>query len=246
MSLYWQCISVLQINDSWPFVQYIESRRIFVKHPGKEFYEIWAKREAANPERKTTLKWKAVNMANLVLRSLKGESIRSVCEIGGAEGIVLNTIGCLVDANELVNYDLSSVFCEAGKLEFPEIEFINEEFRQQGASYDLIVLSDIIEHVENESEFLEMVSARCRFAVFKIPIEKCVTDAELVYKLRGCFKPENLCYGPTHINGHLRGYTLAQAHASVAKYFTILDMQKADVLNFYGSQSSFGLSAGLE
>jgi|CXWL01.1.fsa_nt_gi hypothetical protein len=216
-----------------------------MKHPGKEFYEMWAKREAANPDRKTTLKWKAVNMANLVLRTLKGESIRSICEIGGAEGIVLNAIGRLIDASELVNYDLSSVFCEAGKLEFPEIEFVNEEFRQRGASYDLIVLSDIIEHVEDESEFLKIVSARCRFAVFKIPIEKCITNADLVYKLRGRPKPENLRYGSTHINGHLRGYTLGQAQASVARYFNILDMQEADVLNFYGTPRQFRIKRWL-
>ncbi len=210
-----------------------------MKHPGKEFYETWAKRETANPERKATLKWKAVNMSNLVLRRLKDKSIQSVCEVGGAEGIVLNAVGRLVDADELVNYDLSSVFCEAGKLEFPQIKFINEEFGKEGAIYDLIVLSDIVEHVENESEFLEMVSARCHFAVFKIPIEKCITDADSVYKLRGRSKPENLRYGPTHINGHLRGYTLNQAQASVARYFKILDMQEADVLNFHGTPKQF-------
>lgn len=206
-----------------------------MKHPGKEFYEIWAKRELSNSQRKATLKWKAVNMANLLLRNSKNEPIRSVCEIGGAEGIVLNTVGKLIDAAEMVNYDLSSAFCEAGEFAYPEIKFINEEFGQRETVYDLIVLSDIVEHVENESDFLNMVSTRCRFAVFKIPIEKCLTTSDLFSRLRGRSKPENLRYGPTHINGHLRGYTLNQARTSVARYFNILDVQEADVLNFYGT-----------
>lgn len=206
-----------------------------MKHPGKEFYETWAKRELDNPQRKTILKWKAVNMANLILRTLKDEPVYSVCEVGGAEGIVLTTIGHLIEADELVNYELSSVFCETGKLEYPNIQFINAEFGTDGKTYDLIVLSDIIEHVENDDIFLEMISKRCRFAVFKVPIEKCVTEADLFYKLRGRSKPEQFCYGPAHINGHLRGYTLKQAKSSIARYFSILDFTESDVLYFYGT-----------
>ena len=210
-----------------------------MKHPGKDFYETWASRELNNPRRNAVLKWKAVNMANLILRTLGDTPVRNVCEIGGAEGIVLNTIGHSIGTDDLVNYELSSVFCEAGKLKYPDIRFVNAEFGPDGVPYDLVVLSDIIEHVENDDTFLEMVSKRCRFAILKIPIEKCVTEADLFYKLRGRSKPKQFHYGPVHINGHLRGYTLKQAQSVIAKHFEIVDSQESDVLYFYGTSKRF-------
>lgn len=207
-------------------------------HPGREFYDQWAKRTLENPRRKAILMWKAVNLANLFFRTLKQEVIYSVCEVGGSEGILLNTLGYLLGARELVNYELSSEFCEVGQAQYPNIKFINSEFSAPvQADYDIIVLSDIVEHIEDEDRFLKDVSASCRFALFKMPIEKCInaTIADLRYLMRGKTKPEELRYGPGHYNGHLRGYTLRQAQASISKHFHILDVQVSDVTYFYGS-----------
>ena len=202
----------------------------------KEFYENWATAESTKPYRKNILKWKAVNLANLFLRTIKEERIFSICEVGGADGIVLSTVGDILGVKDLVNYELSSEFCRIGKEKYPNIQFINSEFQvDKKVIYDLILLSDIIEHVEDESNFLERVSQSCRYALFKIPIEECLSDKEWVYKIRRRTKPEYLYYGPRHYNGHLRGYNLKKALRCLSRYFDILDLAVSDVLYFYGS-----------
>jgi predicted ATPase len=103
--------------------------------------------------------------------------------------------------------------------------------------YDIVILSDIIEHVENESEFLENVSFNCKYALLKIPIEECLTNKDWYYKLRGKTKTEAHHYGAHHYNGHLRGYTIRSALKSVSRYFFILDTQVSDVVYFYSSAS---------
>lgn len=76
----------------------------------KEFYENWAKHELLNPHRNAILKWKAANFANMIFRTLKNDHISSICEIGGSDGIILESIGHMVHANDLVNFELSDFF----------------------------------------------------------------------------------------------------------------------------------------
>lgn len=210
-----------------------------MRHPGKKYYDTWAVKELQSESRRFVLKWKAANLANLALRSLKTGHIDSICEIGGGEGIVLNTLGYILDVPYLVNYELSTVFCKYGQEHYPHINYINEEFSsKRSEKYQLILLSDIIEHVENDKHFLEEVSRSCQYCLIKIPIEENLTNHRLYYKLRGQIKPEALIYGPNHENGHLRGYSLPKARNVVSNYFSILDESISDVNFFYGSERS--------
>lgn len=200
-------------------------------------YEQWAERQLNDSRRRAILKWKAVNLANLFFRTLPNEKVSSIAEVGGAEGIVLNTVGRLLAATELVNYDTSSRFCQVGRVQYPHIKFVNSPFPGSTRSlYDIIVLSDIIEHVENEERFLQDIAASCRFALVKMPIEECIMENDLLRAAMGRRKREDERYGPGHYNGHLRGYTVRQAKASIARYFSILDMQISDTL-YFGSRS---------
>jgi hypothetical protein len=186
--------------------------------------------------REVILKWKAINLANLFLRSRKDRSVQTVCEIGGAEGMVLHSIGQMLKVDKLVNYELSSRFCEVGQQIYPDIQFKNTEFSFDDDYFDIIILSDILEHVEDENNLLEAVSKRCRFALFKMPIENCLVNTELYYLLRGQTKPIDRKFGPAHYNGHLRGYTVSQAFGSIGKFFRVLDCHLSDTLDFCGTR----------
>jgi phospholipid N-methyltransferase len=205
-----------------------------MEHPGKTFYEDWAKREFEDIHREPTLKWKAVNLANLFLRSLQERPVASICEVGGAEGIILNSLGLILGTERLVNYELSTEFCQAGKEKYPGIEFINAEFAGQ-QQFDLIILSDIVEHIQDDVAFLDLISRNCRLALMKIPLEVCVTTSAWYHRLRGRSKPLNQQYGPQHENGHLHGYTLGTARFLVTRSFHILDQLISDVLYFGAS-----------
>ena len=198
---------------------------------GKDFYEKWAQREFINPQRDRILKWKAINLANLVVRSGHEKDISTLCEVGGAEGTVLFTIGSFLGVKRMVNYELSTQFCTAGMKRYPVVEFKNQEFISQ-EKFDLIIMSDIIEHIQNDGQFIELISRNCRFALIKIPLEECITKSKLFLRILGRRKSVSEQYGPQHENGHLHGYTLSTARSLIAKSFILVDQICTDVLYF--------------
>jgi len=205
------------------------------EHPGKEFYEDWAEKQKDDPLRNRILRWKAVNMANLVLKKLTLDQTASIAEIGGAEGIVLASMKQDLNADTAVNYELSTSFCNIGKPIYPSIEFYNDEFEKDERTFDLIILSDILEHLEDDVIFLEQVAKRCNYLITKIPIEICFMLSSFWYQIQGLKKPDNIIYGPNHYNGHLRGYTINDGFQLISKRFTFLDSLITDVTPFYGS-----------
>lgn len=199
------------------------------------FYERWAQDQLNDPRRDAVLKWKAANLANLFLRSFPNEKVASIAEVGGAEGTLLNSVGQLLGAQVMVSYDVSAEFSETGRKLFPKIEFVHSEFTgMDNRQFDLIILSDITEHVENEEQLLHAVSESCLFILMKFPIEICLQDNDVVRMLTGRRKKENEKYGPQHYNGHLRGYTIRSARASIARYFSVQDQHLEHTLYFYG------------
>ena len=202
----------------------------------RSFYDKWAVRQLDDPQRDSILKWKASNLANLFLRTFPGENPRFIAEIGGAEGTVLQHVGELLDAEHCTNFELSAEFCRIGEQKFPEIRFQNFAFPENSECYyDIIILSDILEHVEDDVQLLFDVSVRTDYVLSKIPIEDCVLTNDLLRWVVRRPKCDWLRYGPTHFNGHLRGYTTHRARKTISRYFEIMDAETTDLLFFYGS-----------
>jgi len=210
------------------------------KHPGKSFYENWACQELAKPGRNIVLEWKAVYMANLFQRNIPDKPIKNICEIGGAEGIVIASVGRLLGVEQLDCYDLSDEFCQAGRVLNKDVKFINEDFVSCHDSYDVCILSDITEHVVDDRALLEAVSKKCQYVLLKMPIENCIAGSRWRYWFQGKEKPLNMHYGEDHYNGHLRGYTVNSALSLVREYYSVIDYHVNDP-SFYYSGSKFFL-----
>lgn len=201
-----------------------------------DFYNRWAKDQLEDKqERESKLKWKAVNLLNLLLRN-GIKTYNSVCEIGGSEGTVLDIVAKVINPKITVNYEISDFFCEIGREKYQNIKYINKEFLENPDYYDLAVLSDIVEHVENDDLFLSTVNKYCKYLVIKIPIEKSLFSSRIYHAIRFKKIPENLKFGKNHINGHLRGYTIRQAINYVSKYYNIIDFEIRDVSFFSPSK----------
>lgn len=203
--------------------------------PTEEFYDAWASMQLLDKSRDTVLKWKAANFLNLLLRN-DFNQFESACEIGGAEGILLNTLDQVITIKSLHNYDISNTFCIAGKNLFPKIDFINQDFNRSPSFYDLVLLSDIIEHIENDDEFLHTVSKFSNYLLIKVPIEKVVINSQFFHAITLRRKPLRFKYGLTHINGHLRGYAISDIKKTLSKYFQIIDYEVSDVAYFNKSK----------
>lgn len=202
----------------------------------KEFYNEWAIDALKDKKRKKILQWKAANLLNLIFRN-SNVPCKSICEIGGADGIVLHTISSQLEPESIVNYEISKVFCELGENLYPDITFRNYDFLDQPEKHDLVILSDITEHVIDDHAFLKKISEYCQYLVIKIPIEKCLLTSRFVRFIKFKKTPDHFQYGPNHINGHLRGYTVKQAKKYISKYYKILDVELSEVIFFNSSRN---------
>lgn len=207
-----------------------------------QFYSAWAEKQLADPFREIVLQWKAIHLANLFKRNFPHERPGSICEIGGAEGTVLSVVGGLLGAKDQFNYEPSGEFCDAGRGKYPGIHFLNSLFRGNGDRYDVVVLSDILEHVEDEDTLLVDAGARCRFALIKMPIERSLSVSVLGYLLRGKTKPPEMVFGPGHYNAHLRGYTVRSALAIILRRLEVIDWYATDHSFYYRGSARFALS----
>jgi len=103
-------------------------------------------------------------------------------------------------------------------------------------TYDIVILSDITEHLIDDLSFLDKVSQSCKYVILKMPIEKCLISHQWVFLLLGRKIPVENQFGAKHHNGHLRGYTVRSALSAVSQSFDILDYKISDVTYFYPSK----------
>jgi SAM-dependent methyltransferase len=123
---------------------------------------------------------------------------QSIAEIGCATGELIATFpGAAIKRR--VGFDLSPLNIAAATSRFRNTEFTTEDFRQFGP-FDLVILSDVLEHVEDDADLLRDAAQIARLVVVNLPLEKCLTNL-----LRN--------YGPDDVSGHLRSYSLREGLA---------------------------------
>ena len=135
-------------------------------------YESWANTQIRDEERKSTLLQKAEQLAGLVPPNVHFEK---ALEVGCAEGIVINRFRELLNIEKCYGVDISSTFLYTGRATYPEIEFIQISglrFPFPDKTMDLIVLSDIIEHVNNLDLFMKEVKRVGKMVLLKVPLDK--------------------------------------------------------------------------
>ncbi len=183
-----------------------------------DFYEKWAEMEMSNESyRRKTLDWKSSVLYSLFSDMPK---ISRIAEIGGAEGHVLagfvQRLGYPVEA---INYELANKFIDEGRKIHTNIQFVNADITKESINgkFDVIILSDIVEHIEDEGQFLEKISELTKYVLINIPIEKCLH----IKFLRSIGKVPPL--GLTHWAGHLHDYCIDSAIQLITGYFTVMN-----------------------
>jgi hypothetical protein len=155
-------------------------------------------------EYKILVDWKVRKLAEIIPDNLK---FNNILEVGCAFGVLLNNIADRLDAGIRTGIDISGENIKtAGKL-YPGSKFfkgtledyVKEKFLiQKNNRHELIVLSDIIEHIPDDLEFLKLVRKVSEYVVVNLPLEKS-------------FKNRNRNYGIEDPSGHLRCYNKKQA-----------------------------------
>jgi SAM-dependent methyltransferase len=146
-----------------------------------------------------TVDWKVRKLIQLIPEGFKVENI---LEVGCAFGVLLNNIADKLHLKNRSGIDISGNNIEAAKNLYPECKFFHgtlEDFIKvnpgeiQNRRYDLVVLSDIVEHIPDDLGFMKMVQNISSYVLINLPLEKS-------------FNTRNRQYGEQDPSGHLRCY----------------------------------------
>ena len=119
----------------------------------------------------------------------------TIAEVGCATGELIATFPG-VDIRRRVGFDLSRLNIESARKRFPNTTFVTDPEQFYRDQYDLLILSDILEHVPDDTQMLREASKVAKILLINLPLEKCLT-----YLFRR--------YGPDDPSGHLRWYSLS-------------------------------------
>jgi SAM-dependent methyltransferase len=113
--------------------------------------------------------WKAERIAAI----LTGNSVdfHSCVEVGCGGGQVLARLAQRLPGKRYTGYDISA---DAASLwrSLPEtVSYRVGDFTSSDEAYDLLLLIDVFEHVEDYMSFLRRLSTRARWFIFHIPLE---------------------------------------------------------------------------
>jgi len=154
--------------------------------------------------------WKVRNLLQLVTDDFE---VGNVLEVGCAFGVLLNKIADNMRIKTRIGIDISAKNIELARTLFPDCFFFQGTFENfikvkpveiKDQRVDLIVLSDIIEHLPDDLGFLEMVSDFSSYVLLNLPLEKS-------------FSTRNRQYGEHDPSGHLRCYDEDLAKQIVTK-----------------------------
>lgn len=97
----------------------------------------------------------------LMLRMTHDLAPRSILDIGGGEGSLLQTLGAAHPSAKMTGTDLAATAVELARKQMPQAEFavldVTKEKLPQ--SFDLVVCADVVEHIEDDQSALDNMAA---------------------------------------------------------------------------------------
>ena len=181
-----------------------EFRSLYDRHPDYV--------ERRDPEsfaaREIQLEARAFKVPNLLLALPDSADYSLVAEIGCATGEVLAAFPdrhpSLGHPIRKIGFDISPLNVAAATARYPDIQFLSENFADSGVTADVVVLSDLLEHVPDDAGLLRDAGKMARFVLINLPLEDNWLN-------------RNRDYGIDDESGHLRAYSLSDGFELVAR-----------------------------
>jgi len=166
-----------------------------------QFYDLHpeydARRRSDSPERVQVQLEVAHFKIPYLLNQLNGVKIGSALEIGCATGELIANFPT-IEGGIRMGIDISERNIEVAQKRFPNILFESGDFRRLNLPrFDFVILSDVLEHVMDDTRLLADAASLASGVLVNLPLE--------------CnWLNRNRAYGPADTSGHLRSYTLRQ------------------------------------
>jgi SAM-dependent methyltransferase len=162
-------------------------------------YETFRNDPKSREEYSVIADWKIRNLLKCLPENFKAANI---LEVGCAFGYILNNISRILNISNKTGIDISGNNIDAAKTFYPDCNYFRgtlEEYILSGAvHFDLIVLSDIVEHISDDVGFMKSIAGVSEYTLLNLPLEKS-------------FANRNRKYGEDDPSGHLRCYDEADA-----------------------------------
>jgi predicted TPR repeat methyltransferase len=185
-------------------------------YDNQEDYSAFRNDLQKRKEYEIAVAWKVKNICSLVPGTLQ---FSNVLEVGCALGILLNKTADVLSIKNRIGLDISNENIKTAKQLFPDCTFVQGEIYPAGQmilkeehleKFDLIILSDIIEHIPDDRDFMNKISLMCSHVLLNLPLEKCYLHRKRKY-------------GINDPSGHLRNYNSKDAYDLInSSGFTIL------------------------
>jgi SAM-dependent methyltransferase len=118
--------------------------------------------------------WKAQQ----VLRMLQQHDIRprTVAEVGCGAGEILRQLSLNLPAATFSGYDISAeAIALARTRESERVQFFNMDFRTNPGNFDVLLVMDVVEHIEDCFGFLRSIRAKAEYKIIHIPLDMSVS-----------------------------------------------------------------------
>lgn len=114
--------------------------------------------------------WKAEHIVELLRRNQVMPT--SIAEVGCGGGLVLKDVSERFPGCRAVGYEISpQAFARARQRSGPGLEFLHKDILGTDDSYDLVLVIDVFEHVEDYLGFLRRLRRHATRQVFHIPLD---------------------------------------------------------------------------
>lgn len=134
--------------------------------------------------------WKAVKIQRMLQKNRLSPT--TVCDVGCGAGEVLRQLQkSLSDECKLYGYDISPQAIDLAKSRANErLHFsLGDLCSVDGAWFDLVLVLDVFEHVEDYYSFLRRLKAKGRYKIFHIPLDISV---QTIFRKNGLLKRRHL------------------------------------------------------
>ncbi len=119
--------------------------------------------------------WKATQIIKMIDRNKL--HVKTIAEIGCGAGEILNQLHARLQDKNIVlsGYEIAS---DAMRLNSertkPRLQFYQEDLTTKDAHFDLLLMMDVFEHVEDYMGFIRRSSEKATYCIFHIPLDMSI------------------------------------------------------------------------
>lgn len=129
--------------------------------------------------------WKAKHVAEIIRKN--DLDFETICEVGCGTGEILLNLAAAFPEARFSGYEISPhAYRRAKSKETNRVRFhLANLIEEDGPHFDILVIADVVEHVEDYISFLKSLKDRARYKVIHVPLDLSVQSVLRAWPIMG-------------------------------------------------------------